>query len=161
MFYAQVQSKAQVGFYVPLILPIARQSVVKEEFCPLRRKGLTQACRVTVGRCWVHASGIKCVDGLWNYVSDGVLGILGVSQICSEEFSPESELVLAPRLQEIVGDAVLREPCDEGIAIEIVRSSQRRKRLTCVGPIQGGRKSSQRSHRVDEARHIVFVNTRH
>src|ERR1039458_5858503 len=99
MFYAQGESKGQVGFYVPLILPIARQSVVKEELRPLRRKGLTQACRVTVRRCWVHASRIKCVDGLWNDISDGVLGILGVSQICSEVFSPESELVLAPRLQ--------------------------------------------------------------
>src|SRR5579871_1616305 len=161
MFYAQGESQSQVGFYVPLILPIACQSVVKEELCPLRRKGLTQACRVTLWRCRVHASRIKCVDGLWNDISDSILGILGVSQIRSEEFSPESELVLAPSLQEIVGDAVLREPCDEGIAIEIVRSSQRRKRLTCVGPIQGGRKGSQRSHRVDEARHIVFVNTSH
>src|SRR5690348_9866229 len=115
MFYAQGESEAQVGFYAPLILPVARQSVVKEELGPLRRKRLTQERRVTVGRCWVHASRIKCVDGLWNYVSYGVLGILGVSQKCSEEFSPESELVLAPQLQEIVGDAVLREPCDEGI----------------------------------------------
>src|SRR5208283_2031049 len=109
MFYAQGESKGQVGFYVPLILPIACQSVVKEEFRPLRRKGLTQACQVTAGRCWVHASGIKCIDGLGNHVSDGILGILGVSQECSEEVSPESELVLAPRLKEIVGDAVLRE----------------------------------------------------
>src|SRR5579872_6137640 len=161
MFYAQGESKAQVGFYAPLILAIARQSVVKEELGPLRRSGLTQACRVTVGRCWVHASRIKCLDGLWNYVSDGVLGILGVSQICSEEFSPESELVLATRLQEIVGDTVLREPCDQGIAIEIVKSSQRRKRLTRVGPIESGRKSSQGLHRVDEAQHVIFVNTRH
>ena len=143
MFYAQGESKGQVGFCVPLILPIACQSVVKEELRPLRRKGLTQACRVTVGRCWVHASGIKCVDGLGNDVSDGILGILGVSQKCSEEVSPESELVLAPRLQEIVGDAVLRERCDEGIGIEIVRPSQRRERLTRVGPIQSGRKAAR------------------
>src|SRR5450432_4599028 len=124
MFHPQGESKGHVGFYVPLILPIPRKSVGSEALCLLRGKGLTQACGVTVGRCWVHASRIKCVDGLWNHISDGVLGIFGVSQICSQEFSTESELVLAPRLQEIIGDLVPRERLAEGVAIEIVKSSQ-------------------------------------
>src|ERR1700677_1199133 len=101
MFHPQGESKGQVGFYVPLILPIARKSVVSEALCHLRGKGLTQARGVTLWRCCVHASRIKCVDGLWNYISDGVLRVICVAQICSQELSTESELVPAPRLQEI------------------------------------------------------------
>src|SRR5579862_865682 len=97
MFYAQGESKGQVGFYVPLILPIPRKSVGSEALCQLRGKGLMQACGVTLWRCRVHASRIECMDGLRDYISGGILRILRVAQIVSQELSTESELVLGPR----------------------------------------------------------------